>query len=127
MINENVPLFEEYFGQLDYDWLLRATKRKCFMITPCVIRYEDGNNLSLDNEYRKRDFYMVLLVLDGDLKAMKKVYGTRGRYYYKIGNTKLARFWLRQANLHWKTVLYYLTSYIPFLRLWINRNFRVFG
>ena len=62
MRNEGVPLFEEMFGQLDHDWLLKVTEsRQCHEIAPCVYRYVDGQNLSLDPDYRRRDFYLGLL------------------------------------------------------------------
>jgi len=126
--NENLPLFETYFGLLDYDWLLRVTKnRVCKIIEPVVIRYINGKNLSLNSDYRKKDFYMIMLYIDGNLDAMKRLCGTRARYFYYVGNAKMARFYFRQSKLDWKIFLYYITSYIPFLRKIIIKKFRVFG
>ena len=128
MRNENVPLFEEQFGQLDHDWLLRATEsRQCHEITPCVFRYVDGKNLSLTPEYRKRDFYMGLLKVDGDLKTMKSWFSSRARYHYIMGETGLARFFFARGTLDWKTVLYFVTSYCSPLRKAIVKKFKVFG
>lgn len=126
--NKNVPLFEEYFGQLDYDWLLRLTKNRSVVVTePVVKRYMTGINLSLDSEYRKKDFYMVLLHVDGNLKAMRRVYGTRARYYYYMLNGKMARFYFRQSVMTWKTMLYCVTSFSKTAMKFVNRKFRVFG
>ena len=127
--NENVPLFEEYFGQLDYDWLLRLSEnRKWAMLEkPTVVRYMTGKNLSLDPEYRKRDFYMAMLRIDGNIEAMKRLCGSRARYFYYVGNPKMARYYFRQANINLKTVLYYLTSYVDFLRKLVVKKFKVFG
>lgn len=126
--NENIPLFEEYFGQLDYDWLLRLTEsRKCVQIPPCVIRYVDGNNLSLNFEYRKRDFYMAMLRLDGNIPAMKRQCGSRARFFYKANMPSMARFYFRQSNWDWKTILYYITSYSKIARKWIVKKFGVSG
>lgn len=128
MRNKNVPLFEECFGQIDHDWLLKATKfRICKEISTCVIRYIDGNNLSLDLTYRKRDFYMGLLYIDGDYKTMKKWIASRARYHYTIGDCKMARFLFIRGTINWKTILYYITSFIKPIRIIIVKQFNVFG
>lgn len=128
MVNKNVPLFEEYFGQLDYDWLLKVTrKRKCKEIPASVIRYINDNNLSLNNEYRKREFYMSMLEVDDDIDTIKSLYGTRARYFYVIGNMKRARFHFWRAKIDWKIILYILTSYNSKLSKVIIKKFGVFG
>ena len=126
--NENVPLFEEQFGQLDYDWLLRATKeRKCVEINPCVLRYIDGHNLSLDPDYRRRDFYLGLLQVDGDTKTMKRWFASRARYHYVMGDVNMARFFFTRGVLDWKTILYFLSTFNNNLRKAIIKKFRVWG
>lgn len=127
--NHNIPKFEEYFGQLDYDWLLRLSENRKWktLKKPLVIRYVDGNNLSLNNEYRTRDFYMAMIYLNENLSVMKKLCGSRARYYYLIGNPKMARFYFKQSEFNLKTILYFLTSYLPSLRKFIIKKFRVFG
>jgi len=123
--NDKIPLFEERYGFLDYDWFLEVTKdRKCIFTEPTVIRYVSGNNLSRDSEYRKVDFYMNLMRVDRNLEAMKRIQSTRGRYYYSMGKTKEARFWFRRGNFNYKTVLYYITSYLP-IRKYICKKFRI--
>ena len=126
--NNNIPPFEEWYGQLDYPWLLEVTKdRVCCEVAPCVIRGIDGNNLSLQREYRKRDFYMGLLQVDGDIDTMKRWYASRGRYHYVMGECSMARFFFARGSLNWKTVLYYATSYCTPLRKAIIKKFRVWG
>lgn len=128
MANKDVPLFEEYFGQLDYEWLLEVTKdRKCKEIVASVIRHIDGDNLSLNPEYRKRDFYIGMLLVDDNIDTLKSMYGTRARYYYVMGEMKRARFHFWRAKADWKTVLYILTSYNKRVSKLIIKKFGVFG
>ena len=126
IVNSGVELFND--PQVDYEWLLRVTEcRKCHATEPCVYRYVDGKNLSLTPEYRKRDFYMGLLEVDGDLKTMKSWFSSRARYHYVMGETGLARFFFSRGTLDWKTVLYFVTSYCSPLRKAIVKKFKVFG
>lgn len=126
MKNENVPRFEERFGHLDYDWLLAVTKdRKCVATEPVVIKYIAEDNLSFDPYYRKSDFYMNLMIANGNLGAAKRIFSTYGRYHYKMGNTKTARFWFRRSDLNLKNAAYYITSYFPFIRKYVSKKFRV--
>ena len=128
MKNENIPLFEEYFGQLDYDWLLRVTEfRNCGECEPCVIRYVSGDNLSLNEEYRKRDFYMAMLVVDGNYDAIKRMYGTRARFFYVIKKMRDARFHFFRSKINLKTILYIITSYSKILSNIVKKQFNVFG
>jgi hypothetical protein len=126
--NKDIPLFEEYFGQLDYDWLLRVTKyRKCKETDITVVRYVNGTNLSLNSEYRKRDFYMGLLDVDGNLSVMKKWFASRARYHYVMGERKMARFFFARGSINWKTILYFISSCNRIISKWIIRKFNVFG
>lgn len=128
MVNKNIPLFEEYFGALDYDWVLKATANQpCSVVEPCVVRHVTGKNLSLDPEYRKKDFYTSLMLADENIHAMRRICGTRARYYFIIGNGRLARFWFLRAEATWKNILYFLASFCPVLRELISKRFRVFG
>jgi len=125
----NIPFFETYFGMLDYDWLLRVLRGRTHVALqePSVYRDIDGRNLSLDPEYRKRDFYMMMLHLDGNVGAMKRACATRARYHYYMGDVQMARFYFKIGVKNWKTILYFLTSYVKFIRLWVIKKFRVFG
>ncbi len=128
MVNRNVPLFEEQYGQLDYEWTLEATRgRRCAEVSPCVIRYIDGSNLSHDHEYRRRDFYAGLLTADGNRRVMKRWFASYARYHYVAGNARMARFFFIRGTINWKTMLYWITSFLPPLRKFIIRKFGVFG
>ena len=107
--------------------MLRVTgNRKCVEVEPCVIRYVDGKNLSLNPVYRKRDFYMGLLEVDGDTRTMKRWFASRARYHYVMGETRMARFYFARGRLDWKTISYYFTSFFPPLRRFIVKKFKVF-
>ena len=126
--NNNIPLFEEHFGQLDFDWILRLTRNRiCVQVDPVVVRYNTQKNLSLDPEYRRRDFYMSLLHVDGDVKTIKRIYASRGRYHYVMGECSMARFYFMRGELNWKTVLYYISSFNNTLRKLIIKKYKVFG
>ena len=61
---EQIKFFEEDFGKVDYDWILRMTEgKRTVEVDPVVIRHVDGKNLSLDPEYRKIDYYYALMTL----------------------------------------------------------------
>lgn len=128
MRNEGVPLFEEMFGQLDHDWLLKVTEsRQCHEIAPCVYHYVDGQNLSLDPDYRRRDFYLGLLQADGDIRTMKRWFASYARYHYVMGDITMARFFFARGTLNWKAVLYFISTYCTPLRKAIIKKFNVFG
>jgi len=126
--NEDVPLFEEHFGQLDYDWLLKVTEQRvCCESLPLVIRYQHNSNLSKDKNYRARDYYMGMLIVDGNIKCMKRWNGSRARYFYKAGNPRMARYHFMCSNMTPKNVMYFVTSYFPVLRKIIIKKFNVSG
>jgi hypothetical protein len=129
---ECITFFEETFGRLDFDWVLRLVEnRKVIEIEPCVKRYMNQKNLSLTEDYRRIDFYWTLLTLDqyGDraIDGIKKTCGSRARYYYLMGEMKKARHYFWQSKLSLKTILYIITSYLPFLSNFVKKHFRVFG
>lgn len=127
-------LFEERFGQVDYDWLLRIFENNTSVEVQksLMIRYVEGANLSLNETYRRNDFYYSLLNQDiyfdqypKHVKiGTKRLYGTRGRYYYYVGNMKKARRSFRRAGWHWKMLMYRLTSYWG--HKWVNKKFNTF-
>lgn len=128
MVNRDVPLFEEQYGQLDYEWTLRATEhRVCAEVEPCVIRHVGDRNLSRDDEYRRRDFYTGLMLADGNRRVMKRWFSSYARYHYVAGNVRMARFFFIRGTINLKTLLYWITSFSPPLRKLIVRKFGVFG
>ena len=127
--NQNVPLFEEQYGMLDYDWKVKvAESRKCNTFNiPLVVRYVNKDNLSLNSDYRKKDFYLKMTYIDENIKTMKKLFGSRARYYFQIGNVKMARFWFLRSGFSLKIALYFIASFFPFSRKMICKKFKVFG
>ena len=65
------------------------------------------------------------MIAEGNIKAQKRMYATRGKYFYTMGDGKQARFWIRKGEFSIKMVLYDLTSYIPPARKFICKHFRV--
>ena len=123
--NENVPLFEEDYGQLDVDWLYKISKLKGAKTEKSVIRYENGNNLSLDPIYRERDYAMALSLVNK--VGRKRLNSTKGRYHYVKGEYTEARKYFLKSKLSVKVILYYLTSFSPSIAKIITNKFRVFG
>jgi glycosyltransferase involved in cell wall biosynthesis len=128
-------LFEEHFGMVDFDWILRLFHQQT-SIEVCQALYErivDGSNLSLNSTYRKYDFFYSLMTLEQYeelypsevLYGYKKINGSRARYYYLIGNMKKARFYFLRSPLNFKTVFYYITSFAG--SKLVKKHFNVFG
>jgi hypothetical protein len=125
--NENIPDFETIYNQVDYDWLLKVTEgKKCVNIPACVLRYVNGKNLSLNEEYRVRALGITLSTCGKDLSTVQRVFGTHARYYYKVLNGEKARFWFKKTKWNFKIVTYYLTSYSITCMKFINKHWQVF-
>jgi glycosyltransferase involved in cell wall biosynthesis len=128
-------LFEEHFGLADGDWLLRLfhEQESIEVVDSLYCRFVDGNNLSLLESYRRKDFYYSLMMLENYqprfLKETRiayfKIYGSRARYYYLLGNMRQARFYFSRSRWNLKTILYYLTSFVG--HRWVRKKFNVFG
>ncbi|MEZ4897112.1 MAG: hypothetical protein R2806_09765 [Saprospiraceae bacterium] len=127
-------LFEEHFGVVDYDWILRIFHRQSSLeiCKSLYTRHVDEKNLSKSDGYRKKDFYYSLYALEeyqneyprAYQKAYRRIHGSRARYFYSINNMKKARFYLKQAERSWKTFAYFITSYLGYK--WVQNRFRVF-
>ncbi len=128
-------LFEERFGMIDFDWLLRLFKgQRSVELPDCLIhRYVDGTNLSLNPLYRMNDYYYSLYALELYekeypsivAKARKRINGSRGRYFYLMSDMKSARRYFRRSSIDLKMLSYYLTSYAG--SKFVKRNFTIFG
>lgn len=130
IINKDIPLFEEKYGKHDYKWMLEVTKdRNCKETEPMVIRYVNGENLSLDPEYREEDYQIIYdhLWFENDIKGIKRLNATRAKYFYKMKNYKHARYYFRLSSRSIKNIAYYFTSFIPVLAKWIVKKYNVFG
>ena len=111
-------LFEEHFGVVDFDWILMLFhQQESIEVSQSLYRrYVDGKNLSLDENYRRKDFYYTLYFIERYERdypkaykiGYKKVHGSRARYYYLMDNMPKARFYFLKSGWSFKTVLYYL-------------------
>ena len=85
-------LFEECFGIVDYGWLLRIFENQKSIEIPRILvaRYINTNNLSLQENYRRKDYYYSLLALESyeekypkeAAKGIKRINGSRTRTFY---------------------------------------------
>lgn len=127
--------FEEHFGVVDYDWLLRLFHEKdsIEICEALYCRWVDGVNLSLAASYRAKDFYYTMLSMEeyearypkAVARAMRRLQGSRARYYYLTGDMSRARKHFAMSDYNAKTLAYLLTSY--FGSGWVRRVFSVFG
>lgn len=130
VVNKNVPLFEEEIGRHDYDWVLKITEhRKCMEVRPCVIRYVSEHNLSMNPQYRKDDYELMLKLLkqNKEWAGIKRLNATRAKYFYKTQNYKEARKYFKKSTICLKNIMYYFTSFSPVLARWVVKKFNVFG
>ncbi|MEO0036868.1 MAG: hypothetical protein RIQ59_79 [Bacteroidota bacterium] len=128
-------LFEEDFGMVDFDWLLKLfhNQSSVEICKPLYIRYLDGKNLSMNEKYRQNDYTFSIKTIETykntypkqSKSALKKVNGTLARYYYVTGNMKEARFYFKKSTINLKTILYVITSF--FGSKYIIKKFPVFG
>ena len=128
-------LFEEEYGCVDYDWLLRLFEGNSSVHCNKALatRYISGENLSLQSGYREKEYDLSVRTAESYSKkypeetreAIYHINGTRARYHYVVGEMKQARKYLRKSAPGLKTFLYYLTSYAG-SRV-VKRFFRVFG
>lgn len=128
-------LFEEHFGMIDFDWVLRLFEERASaaILIPLVSRVVNGSNLSLQATYRRCDYYYSLMSLETyetrypeeTAVAFRRINGSRARYFYKVGDMREARKYLLKAMPGAKEVLYYLTSFAG--SNWVKRRFAVFG
>jgi len=127
--------FEEQFGQLDFDWVLKLFENKS-SIEICKTLYSrhiDGSNLSMNELYRLRDFEFSLKYIekyrDSYPKqteiANRKLHGSLARYYYVVNNMKKARSFFLKSELNIKTILYFLTTFAG--AKFVKKHFSVFG
>lgn len=128
-------LFEESFGMVDFDWILRLFHRQSSIeiSKPLYNRWVESSNLSLNESYRKKDFYFSLMSIEDYRElypaetrvAFKRIHGSRARYYYLMGQMKLARFYFARAECSLKNLAYYLTTF--FGASFVKKHFNVFG
>ena len=126
--------FEEHFGCVDYDWLLRLFQNNDSIEVnrPLYLRYVEGDNLSLNPRYREMDYQHSLKFIETLAEnhpnevalAKKRINGTRARYHYVMGEMNLAREYFKKSEFSLKTLAYYLTTFVG--SDLVNKNFDVF-
>ena len=128
-------LFEEQYGMIDFDWVLKLFNNQT-SVEVCdalYIRKVDSSNLSLNEQYRVNDYhYSIKSILTYkneyplEVKiAERKINGSMGRYYYLIGNMRLARVYLLKSTIELKTILYLITTFVG--SKIVKRYFKIFG
>ena len=128
-------LFEEEYGMIDFDWVLKLfyNQRSVEICSALYLRKVARDNLSLDEQYRLNDYHYSLetiLTYKDEYEAFVKcaeerINGSMGRYYYLMGNMKLARNFFLRSNIGFKTILYIITTFVG--SKIVKRYFKVFG
>jgi glycosyltransferase involved in cell wall biosynthesis len=128
-------LFEEKYGMVDFDWMVQLfhNQKSIEVCEPLYTRYVDGNNLSLNESYREKDFNFSLKFIKKYIQeypkevkiAHKKIHGSRARYYYIVGDMKKARYFFLKSSLNLKTFAYYVTTFVG--SKYVKKKFNVFG
>lgn len=126
--------FEEHFGVVDFDWILRLFHKQPSLEISQVLytRYVDKINLSRNENYRRKDFFYSLYTLDGyknqypkaHRTGYRRLHGSRARYFYVNNQMEEARFYLMRSEFSWKSIGYFLTSFLG--SSWITNKYRVF-
>lgn len=127
--------FEEHFGVVDYDWILRIFHEQA-SIEVCDTLYTrlvDGANLSLNEGYRRKDFEYSLMFIKGYEEAYpkevkighKRIHGSLARYYYLIDKMSKARYYFLRSGFSLKMLAYFCTTFIG--SKFVKKKFNVFG
>jgi glycosyltransferase involved in cell wall biosynthesis len=127
--------FEEQFGFLDYDWLVRLFENQTSIELPNLLftRYVEGNNLSFNEKYRISDHQAGISLLEHYQQlypkesriGIQKFHGTLARYYYLINQLPKSRRLLLLSGLFPKNWFFFLTSY--FGHRLVSRYIHFFG
>ena len=127
--------FEEHFGFCDFDYRLRLfeNQRTAQICYPLVIRYVNGQNLSLDPYYHQTVYHYNSMILETYEErypkethiALSNLNGMYASYFYQMGQMKKARKYLSKSMRNWKSVSHWVTSYLG--SHWIKNWHRIFG
>jgi glycosyltransferase involved in cell wall biosynthesis len=128
-------LFEENFGMIDYDWLLRLfhNNSSAHLNVTLHTRLVDGANLSLNEEYRLKNHFYSLYTNEfyrnsfpsWVSKSEKRLNASLAKYYYLKGSLRKARYFFLKSGFSIKNMAYYLTTFVG--RKWVLKKFNVFG
>jgi glycosyltransferase involved in cell wall biosynthesis len=128
-------LFEEECGMIDFDWVLKLfhNRNSVEVCSALYLRKVEGNNLSLNEQYRINDYYYSfksILTYKNEYpsevkRSEKRINGSMGRYYYLMGNMKLSRKYLLKSTIGLKTILYLITTFVG--SKIVKKYFNIFG
>ena len=128
-------LFEEEYGMIDFDWVLRLfhNNSSVEICKSLYLRKVEIKNLSLDEGYRINDYkYSMEKVSDfselypSQVKISKKrINGSMGRYYYLMGDMKNARKYLMKSTINLISILYLITTFVG--HKFVRKHFNIFG
>jgi len=128
-------LFEEQYGMIDFDWVLKLfyNQKSVEVCDSLYLRKVDSSNLSLNQQYRINDYQYSLQSVanykseyEKEVKlAERRINGSMGRYYYLIGNMRLARVYFLKSRVELKTILYLITTFVG--SKIVKRYFKIFG
>lgn len=137
MIHKNLSKikFEEDFGMVDYDWILKILHNNS-SIEVCESLYTrkiNEGNLSLDRDYRKNDFEITYNVIKSFSQlyqkksaiGIKKLHGSYARYFYLVGDMFNARTHFLKSDFSLKNILYFITTFAG--SKIVKKYFNVFG
>ena len=120
---------------IDFDWVLKLffNQKSVEVCSALYLRKVEGSNLSLNEQYRINDYLYSLKTISAykseysaEVKcAEKRINGSMGRYYYLIGNMKMARKYLLKSTFEIKTILYLITTFVG--SKFVKRYFNIFG
>lgn len=90
-------------------------------------------NLSLDIDYRKKDYHFAMLVYENYEKkypkemseGIKSFNASRAKFHYLTNEMNFARRYFVKSSINIKNIAYFITSYIG--SEFIRRKFNVFG
>ena len=127
--------FEEQYGVVDFDWILRLFDGKSSIEVGHSLyrRNVERSNLSLDPVYRERDLEVTLACIASYKRlhprasrlGTRRAYGTYARYAYVTGRMPLARKYFLKAGITPLHAAYWITTFVG--ATWVRRRFNVFG
>ena len=129
-------LFEETYGWLDVDWIIRLFEDNdsVEVCQPLYIRWFYGEaNLSMNPRYRADDYQGAIDCLQRYAAqypvetaiGIKRANGSYARYHYLKGDMKHARHYFCKAGFSLKNLVYWLTTFVG--SNWVKKHFNVFG
>ena len=120
---------------IDFDWVLKLfnNQKSVEVCNALYLRKVDSSNLSLNQQYRINDYQYSLQSVakykskyEKEVKlAQRRINGSMGRYYYLIGNMRLARVYFLKSRIELKTILYLITTFVG--SKIVKRYFKIFG